>query len=158
MICQSCGIEAPTRKVLFVRHIGAVVMFFHKRIGGELCRNCVNRYFREYTLTTLFLGWWGIISMFATPVVLLIDIANYLRAWSLPPVPAGATAPRLTDEAIARLRPMTQMLVQRMNSGESIEAVANDVAKRSVVTPGQVILYIRALLALSESNAQKPKA
>ena len=33
MICQSCGVEAPTRKVLFVQHIGAIVMFFHRRIG-----------------------------------------------------------------------------------------------------------------------------
>src|SRR3954451_14168355 len=103
MICQSCGVEAPTQKVLFVQHIGAVVMFFHKRIGGLFCRNCVNKYFGEYTLKTLFLGWWGVISVFATPVVLIIDIVNYFRAWTLAPVPAGATSPRLTDDAIARL-------------------------------------------------------
>jgi hypothetical protein len=45
MICQSCGVEAPTRKVFFVQHIGAIVMFFHRRIGGLFCRNCVNKYF-----------------------------------------------------------------------------------------------------------------
>ena len=43
-VCQSCGVEAPTQRVFFVQHIGALVMFFHKRIGGEFCRNCVNKY------------------------------------------------------------------------------------------------------------------
>jgi len=47
MICQSCEVEAPTRKVFLVRHIGASVMFFHKRIGGLFCRNCVNKYSRS---------------------------------------------------------------------------------------------------------------
>ena len=71
MICQSCGVEAPTQKVLFVQHIGAIVMFFHRRIGGLFCRNCVNKYFTQYFFVTLTLGWWGLISVFATPVVLL---------------------------------------------------------------------------------------
>src|SRR6202000_447971 len=96
MICQSCGVEAPTRKVFFVQHIGAIVMFFHKRVGGLFCRNCVNKYFTEYFFITLGAGWGGVISVFATPVVLLIDIVNYFRAWTLEPVPAGAGAPVLT--------------------------------------------------------------
>ncbi len=152
MICQSCGIEAPTRKVLFVQHIGALVMFFHKRIGGLLCRNCVSKYFREYTLTTLFLGWWGVISMFATPVVLIINIANYFRAWSLAPVPVGAAAPQLTDDAIARLRPLTPDLIARLNKGEDLQAVAADIGARASVTPGQVVRYVQALIAQSKSG------
>src|SRR5947209_3050636 len=86
-ICQACGVEAPTQKVMFVQHVGAIVMFFHKRISGLMCRNCVKRYFGEYTLITLFAGWWGVISVLATPVVLLINIANYFRAWKLASVP-----------------------------------------------------------------------
>jgi hypothetical protein len=58
-------------------------MFFHKRIGGFFCRDCVDKYFREYTLTTLLFGWWGVISVFATPVVLLINFCNLFRARSL---------------------------------------------------------------------------
>lgn len=150
MICQACGIEAPTQKVMFVRHIGALVMFFHKRIGGELCRNCVNKYFAEYGLTTLFVGWWGIISMFATPVVLIIDVANYFRAWNLPPVPAGATVPRLTDDSVQRLQPFTPSLVERLNRNEKLETVAADIARDAGVTPGQVIVYVRALIAHSQ--------
>jgi hypothetical protein len=154
MICQSCGIEAPTQKVLFVQHIGAIVMFFHKRIGGLFCRNCVNKYFSQYTLTTLFLGWWGIISIMATPVVLLIDIANYFRAWSLAPVPAGATAPQLSDDAVARLHPFTSHLIERLNRGEKMPAVAADIGASAGVTPGQVVRYVQALIAQSKSGTK----
>jgi hypothetical protein len=147
MICQSCGVEAPTQKVLFVQHIGAVVMFFHKRIGGLFCRNCVNKYFGEYSLMTLFLGWWGLISVFATPVVLMINVANYFRAWTLPPVPVDAIAPRLTDEAIGRLQPVTSEIIDRLNRNEPLRDVAASIGARVSVTPGQVIRYVEALVA-----------
>jgi hypothetical protein len=147
MICQSCGVEAPTQKVLFVQHIGAIVMFFHKRIGGLFCRTCVNKYFTQYFFTTLVLGWWGIISVFATPVVLLIDLFNYFRAWSLPPVPVGAAAPVLTDDAINRINPLSGELVRRLGANEKLETVAAEIAARARVTPGQVVRYVQALIA-----------
>jgi hypothetical protein len=147
MICQSCGVEAPTRKVFFVQHIGAIVMFFHRRIGGLFCRNCVNKWFTQYFFVTLTLGWWGIISMFATPVVLIIDIVNYFRAWSLAPVPPGATAPVLTDDAIQRINPLAGDLIRRLNANEPLEQVATEIAARARVTPGQVVRYVQALAA-----------
>jgi hypothetical protein len=153
-VCKSCGIEAPTQRVLFVQHIGAVIMFFHKRIGGEFCRTCVNKYFREYGLKTLFLGWWGIISVFATPVVLLIDLFNYLRAWNLPPVPAGATIPRLDDRAINRLQPYWPKIVARLNSGEKFDEIAEDFALKASVTPAQVALYTNAMVKHQQSAQQ----
>jgi hypothetical protein len=151
MICQSCGVEAPTQKVLFVQHIGAVVMFFHRRIGGLFCRNCVNKYFTQYFFVTLTLGWWGLISVFATPVVLLIDIFNYFRAWSLPPVPTGATVPVLTDEAIQRINPLSGDLIRRLNANEKLEQVAADIGARARVTPGQVVRYVQALAAQAKA-------
>jgi hypothetical protein len=154
MICQSCGIEAPTRKVFFVQHIGAIVMFFHKRIGGLFCRNCVNKYFSEYFFITLLAGWWGVISVFATPIVLLIDIVNYFRAWTLAPVPAGAAAPVLTDDAIHRINPLSGDLIRRLNANEKLEVVATDIAARARVTPGQVVRYVQALIA-QQKAAQK---
>jgi hypothetical protein len=150
MICQSCGVEAPTRKVFFVQHIGAIVMFFHKRVGGLFCRNCVNKYFSEYFFKTLVLGWWGVISVFATPVVLIIDIVNYFRAWSLAPVPPGAVAPQLTDTTLARLQPFTPELIDRLNKGEPFESIAKDVGAKASVTPGQVVRYVQALIEQSK--------
>jgi len=152
MICQSCGVEAPTRRVFFVQHIGAIVMFFHRRIGGLFCRNCVNKYFTQYFLVTLTLGWWGIISVFATPVVLIIDIVNYFRAWSLAPVPVGATAPVLTDDAIHRINPLAGDLIRRLNANEPLEQAATDIAARARVTPGQVMRYVQALAAQAKAG------
>ena len=154
MICQACGVEAPTQKVFFVQHIGAVVMYFHKRIGGLFCRNCVRKYFSEYTLKTLFLGWWGVISVFATPVVLLINIFNWFRAWSLPPVPAGAVAPRLTDDAINRIHPLSSDMLGQLNGGKALPLVASDIALKAGVTPGQVMRYVQALAAQSKTPAK----
>lgn len=151
--CQACGVEAPTRKVMFVQHIGAVVMFFHKRIGGHFCRNCVRQYFSEYTLKTLFFGWWGMVSVVATPIVLLINLANWLRVWSLEPVPAGATAPQLTNVAIASLHPHTGDLIDQINAKTPLETVARDIAAKAKVTPGQVVRYLQALV-----DAQNAKA
>jgi hypothetical protein len=152
MICQACGIEAPTRKVFFVQHIGAIVMFFHKRIGGLFCRSCVNRYFTEYFFKTLFLGWWGIISVFVTPVVLLIDLANYFRAWTLAPVPVGAVVPQLTEGVIARVQPHVGELIERLNKSEPLEKVAADIGAKASVTPGQVVRYVQALAAQSKAG------
>jgi hypothetical protein len=145
-VCQSCGVEAPTQRVFFVQHIGAVIMFFHKRIGGEFCRNCVNKYFSEFGLITLFFGWWGIFSVCATPVVLLIDIFNYFRAWNLPPVPADARVPRLDERAINQLHPHWPKIVQRLNGGEQFDDVARDLAPRASVTPAQVAMYTNAMI------------
>jgi hypothetical protein len=80
MSCESCGARARTHKVYFVRHIGALIVFFHKRISGSFCRDCVNKYFFDYFSATLLFGWWGPISFFLTPFVLLIDIVSYVPA------------------------------------------------------------------------------
>ncbi len=57
--CQDCGAKAPTKYVEFYRIIGAVVLFHFKTIGGNLCKSCIHKYFWDYTLLTLGLGWWS---------------------------------------------------------------------------------------------------
>ena len=77
-MCQVCGRFGPVQKVLFIQHIGAIVLMFHKRIHGSMCRSCIDRLFWEYTLTTLVLGWWGVISFFLTPCNLIHNVVRYL--------------------------------------------------------------------------------
>jgi hypothetical protein len=76
--CDSCGMRAPTRYAAFHQHIGAIVLMFHQRYRGNLCRSCIRDIFRRTTLTTLGLGWWGMISMFITPCVLIHNVVRYL--------------------------------------------------------------------------------
>ena len=97
MICQSCGVEAPTQHVVFYQNIGALVMRFQKKIEGNLCKSCIHKYFWEFTLITLFLGWWGVISFFATLFFYIPNnIIRYLLSLSLKPVPPGATFAELS--------------------------------------------------------------
>jgi hypothetical protein len=78
--CQGCGTVGPTALVDFRKNIGALVVRFNHEVSGALCKKCVNRYFWSYTLTTFFLGWWGLISFFVTPFNILTNIAQYLDA------------------------------------------------------------------------------
>ena len=84
--------------------------------------------------------------------MLLIDLFNYFRAWSLAPVPAGAAVAVLTNEAIQRINPFVNDLIQCLNAGEGLEQVATDIGARARVTPGQVQRYVQALAAQSRGG------
>jgi hypothetical protein len=82
--CQLCGREAPTKYVTFMQNIGIIVIRFPKTLRAHLCRLCIGKTFQSYTLTTLFLGWWGVISFFYSLVSIPQNIATYLGARDLP--------------------------------------------------------------------------
>lgn len=88
--CKFCGIEGPTMEVRFSQNIGMFITRTETTMTGYLCRPCIGRVFRSYTLTTLFLGWWGLLSMLMTPVILFSNVAQYLRARKLPDPGIGA--------------------------------------------------------------------
>lgn len=150
MICQNCGIEAPTKYVAFYQNIGALVVRFSKSIEGELCKSCIHRYFWSFTGINCTLGWWGYISLVVTPFFILNNTFRYLTCLSMPPVPPDATEPQLTDEAIDKLHSHTDELINRLNSGDKLKEVAEDIAPLAGVTPGQVVCYLRALIASQE--------
>jgi len=63
--------------------------------------------FKSYTLTTLFLGWWGTISLLMTPIVLISNIAEYLRLRRMPEpsfngmsVPFGENPPSVASGSL----------------------------------------------------------
>jgi hypothetical protein len=91
--CQVCQREAPTARVTFHQNIGALIMRFTKKIEGDLCRPCAERHFREMTLTTALLGWWGIISFIVTPFLLVMNVSAYMRARQLPETGATGAPP-----------------------------------------------------------------
>jgi len=59
-------------------------------IAGDLCRPCIGRHFRSYTLTTLFLGWWGFVSVVLAPVILFANIRQYSSVCRLQDPPWGS--------------------------------------------------------------------
>jgi hypothetical protein len=60
------------------RHIGVIVVLFHTRIRGVLCKPCLDVVFSETFFITLFAGWWGLVSVFATAFFVPFDLASYV--------------------------------------------------------------------------------
>jgi hypothetical protein len=73
-----CGARGPTEDVHYNQNIGLLVVRLTQTIEGEVCHACVHRYYWQYTLVTLLLGWWGIISLFLTPFILVFNTIVYV--------------------------------------------------------------------------------
>ena len=150
MICQKCGVEAPTKRVSFHQNIGAVVVLFTKSVDGRLCKSCVHQTFWRMTSTTAVLGWWGVISFFLTPLIIVNNLGWYLVRLGMPPVPPGAEPPRLDERVAERIKPHFERIVNRLEAGDDIAAVCEEAADLAGVTPGQVALFLQQLFHPAE--------
>lgn len=79
-VCDHCNKTKPTISAGINRHIGAIILFFHKSATGQMCKQCISNVFWQYTLITLFFGWWGAMSLFVTPFVLTNNAVVYIRS------------------------------------------------------------------------------
>jgi len=154
MPCDVCGQRAPTKYVEFYQNIGMLIMRTSKSVKGELCKECINKHFWEFTLITAVAGWWGMISLFLTPVFLANNIFRFCTtlgmtrdARALP-----ASAPRsehptlsLTPEARTRLDPFAGEVRQRLGAGEELDDVARAVARKASVSAVQAELFAKEL-------------
>ncbi len=147
MICQFCGIEAPTKKVAFYQNIGALVIRFSKSANGHMCKQCVHKTFWTFESINLILGWWGMISLVVNIAIVPWNVIQYLMCLPMPSVPVDASIPVLDDVAIQRLQNHTDDLIAQLQSGEQFERVAENIAFKAGVSQGQVALYVRALVA-----------
>lgn len=82
-LCQRCGAVAPLKYIEFHRHVGMLVLMHHTTTRAHLCRNCIGAVYWSHTGVTALAGWWGIISFFVTPFVLIYNTIKYLMALSL---------------------------------------------------------------------------
>lgn len=76
--CRVCGRSVPTKYVEFYQNIGMLVVRQSSYVKGNLCKRCINQQFGKKTVTTLFLGWWGMISFCITPFYLVKNIACFV--------------------------------------------------------------------------------
>ncbi len=97
--CNGCGQVTRVSLSTFHQHIGLLVIRFPSHVTGDFCLRCTHRLFWKKSLTTFFLGWWGIISLVMTPIFLVQNIAAYLQALkdlkdsSTPPAPRNPMPP-----------------------------------------------------------------
>src|SRR3954471_17898470 len=145
VICQRCGVEAPSKRVEFHQNIGALVVRFKKSCKGNLCKNCIHKTFWSFNAVNLSVGWLGYISLIVAPCFIVNNLAYYFGALGMPKTPRDAKPPTLDDAAVQRLRPYTAELFRRANQGEAIGELATQVARQAQVTPGQVVIYMIAV-------------
>jgi len=161
-LCQSCGIEAPTRNVTFNQNIGMLVMRQRRTARGRFCRNCINKHFWKMTGTTLAIGWLGTISLVIAPIFVISNTVAYLAALGLPSVPPGARAPKIDERVAGAVFPQLGTIIDRLNAGEDFDDVAVDVASKTTVapplTPGEVQVYVIEYIRNRKSAAPAPPA
>jgi len=74
-VCEVCGC-APANFATFRGHRGLLVLMQFRQISGVFCRDCALETFRDMTAATLLQGWWGFLSFFITPAVVLVNLAS----------------------------------------------------------------------------------
>lgn len=153
MICQACGVEAATRYVSYYQNIGLLIMRLSKSIDGNMCRNCVGKYFWEFTLVNLLVGWWGIVSFIINPFFILNNLFYWCRSLGMEGVPVDARRPLLTDEAIEKIEPHTERLFSSLTApGTDVQVVCAEIAALAGVTPGQVMMYVQGVIAVAREQ------
>ena len=48
-VCDHCNKTKPTISAGINRHIGAIILFFHKSATGQMCKQCISNVFWQYT-------------------------------------------------------------------------------------------------------------
>ncbi len=92
-ICQLCG-AAPAAPVTIRGHQGMLVIMRSLRRRGVFCRTCALASFREMQADTMLQGWWGPLSAFITPIVLLVNLGALSGIRRIPePVAPGWRPP-----------------------------------------------------------------
>lgn len=79
-MCEACGVLGPTKHVNITYNVGALVVRFHKTKSGQLCKRCISDTFWRYSLTTMFFGWWGVISFVVSLVTLPMNAYYWLSS------------------------------------------------------------------------------
>lgn len=139
ILCQSCGLEAPSRHVEFHQNIGVLIMRFHTKFTGELCKRCIHHKFWSMTGITLAVGWLGLISIILAPIFVINNVVRYIGALAMPPVPPGARTPHMDEEIFSRFLHRSEEVFHRIQHGEEPSDVARSIAPQIGITPGQVL-------------------
>ncbi len=74
--CIGCKQVKPVGLVKFHKHTGMLILMRHQRITKPLYRDCLRLVYSRYQKHTAMFGWWGIISLVATPITLILNASR----------------------------------------------------------------------------------
>ncbi|MCA9277872.1 MAG: hypothetical protein H6815_03700 [Phycisphaeraceae bacterium] len=139
MVCKSCSREAPTAFAEFKRTIGMLLVRQTGEIAGFMCKDCISHHFKSATGKTLLFGWFSITSLVLTPVFVISNIASYLGARKVKPVPPGAPRFTFNDAVMAHSLEHGEEIMRMLSNNTPPEQVAQHIAGKSNLTPAQVM-------------------
>lgn len=97
-VCALCGSE-PAKLVSIRRHRGMIILQQFFKLRRPVCRDCGMKTLKQWTLQTLWQGWWGYISFFVNWFVLAANLAAYFQLRGLPhPRPAVASSTESSEQ------------------------------------------------------------
>jgi hypothetical protein len=133
MRCESCGLEAPTASVRLYQNIGMLIMRRYLTIKGNLCKPCIDSYFWRFTLVNSTLGWWGMISLFATPLFIANNLFQFIKSRGL-----GTAAPGFASLPTYVGSPSTQVQCPHCQSYQTKVAALGFTVVLSMIVCGFV--------------------
>ena len=80
LIFENCGQVAPTFPIKFEKNTGLIVFRLKETLAGNLCWPCIQAAYKSSQAHNLLLGWWGIVSFFATLIYLGDNSATFRQA------------------------------------------------------------------------------
>jgi hypothetical protein len=83
LACRLCG-STPAVNVRIREHNGRIIFMVSKTRRGPFCRSCGLALFRQMQNSTLYQGWFGMVSFFITPIILFLNVLAWLRLQALP--------------------------------------------------------------------------
>ncbi len=90
--CRLC-LRGPAAVATLHQHSGRGLGLRHVVLRGPLCRECGLVAWRHMTLDTALLGWWGLVSVVATPLTLVLNSIALVRLLRTPAAAAVAVFP-----------------------------------------------------------------
>jgi hypothetical protein len=120
LACEICG-AIPAVHAVVRGHQGLVITLRFLTKEGTFCRTCGTATYRRMTSDTLWQGWWGLLSVFAAPVTLVMNIGARSRIRALPQ-PVGNLRPQLVPgrRVLARLPALVIMTALVLGLGASV--------------------------------------
>jgi len=116
-------------------------------LAGAMCKPCINRSFWQSTLVTLCAGWWSLMGIFATPIIVIHNVIRYLLCAGLSPVRPGTPLPELTEATVDALRDKDARIRASLDPECDLQAVVTRLAADLSVNPGAIMLYVHCFHA-----------
>jgi hypothetical protein len=115
-VCATCCVEAPLTEPVFFKFRSLVWSSF---VVGNLCTNCLKKYFRRYTLLNLFLGW----TVLYDETGIVQNIREYAKGKGVLPLPSMAVMPSIDEEVSRRMAPFRDELLRRLERADLREVI-----------------------------------